>query len=180
MIFVEHQRIVIREKFKQYFTQPCNVRSSTVIASAVHWHRAGAAKRFQKLLNFLQFFDNCDSGYAISLKKDGFMKTKMLIATAIFSMACALVYADMPVGADLTGHVTLPEGKSAAATVLITYAQLKTNFESSISTRHPILPKRAQAGSNGNFKIAPLTIKFAHFKKCIYGSRCLSQWLSNL
>lgn len=91
------------------------------------------------------------------------MKTKGLIATTIFSLAYALVYADMPAGADLTGHVTLPEGKSAAATVLVTYAQLKTNFESSISTRSPILPKRTRTDGNGNFKIESLDTRWLYF-----------------
>lgn len=81
----------------------------------------------------------------------------------IFPLACALVYADVPVGADLTGHVTLPEGKSGAATVLVRYAQLKTNFESSVSTRNPILPKRARTDSNGNFKIESLDARWLYF-----------------
>ena len=91
------------------------------------------------------------------------MKTKMLIAATIFSLAWAWAYADMPVGADLTGHVTLPEGQSATATVLIRYAQLKTNFESSITTRHPLLPRRAQTDSSGNFKIESLDAKWLYF-----------------
>lgn len=91
------------------------------------------------------------------------MKIKTLIAVTIFSLACAWVYADMPVVADLTGHVTLPEGQSAIATVLVSYAQLKTNFESSISTRFPILPKRAQTDSNGNFTIESLDARWLYF-----------------
>ena len=91
------------------------------------------------------------------------MKTKMLIATTIFSLAYACVYADMPTGADLTGHVTLPGGKSAAATVLVRYAQLKTNFESSVFTRNPMLPKRAQTDSNGNFNIGSLDAKWLYY-----------------
>jgi len=81
----------------------------------------------------------------------------------IFSLAYAWVYADMPVVADSTGHVTLPEGKSATATVLVTYAQLKTNFESSISTRSPILPKCTQTDSSGNFKIESLDARWLYF-----------------
>jgi|GEM_PF-3801265 len=92
-----------------------------------------------------------------------FMKIKTLIAVAIFPLASVLVYADVPVGADLTGRVTLPEGKSAAATVLIRYAQLKTNFESSISTRYPILPKRSRTDGHGNFTIESLDAKWLYF-----------------
>jgi uncharacterized GH25 family protein len=91
------------------------------------------------------------------------VKIKTLIAVTVYSLACAWVYADMLVGVDLTGHVTLPEGKSATATVLVTYAQLKTNFESSISTRSPILPKRTQTDSNGNFKIESLDARWLYF-----------------
>jgi hypothetical protein len=91
------------------------------------------------------------------------MKTKTLIATTSFLFTCALVYADMPAGTDLTGHVTLPEGKSGAATILVTYAQLKTNFESSISTRSPILPKRTQTDGHGNFKIESLDARWLYF-----------------
>ena len=91
------------------------------------------------------------------------MKSKSLIAAMIFSLACALVYAEVPGEADLTGHVTLPAGKSGAATILVTYAQLKTNFESSISTRSPILPKRTQTDSHGNFKIESLDARWLYF-----------------
>jgi len=77
--------------------------------------------------------------------------------------ACALVYAEMPDGTDLTGHVTLPEGKSGAATILVTYAQLKTNFESSVSDRAPLLPRRAQTDSRGNFKIESLDARRLYF-----------------
>jgi hypothetical protein len=92
-----------------------------------------------------------------------FMKIKTLIAVAIFPLASVLVYADVPVGADLTGRVTLPEGKSGTATILVTYAQLKTNFEYSISTRSPILPKRTQTDSHGNFKIESLDARWLYF-----------------
>lgn len=85
------------------------------------------------------------------------------MAAMIFPLACALVYAEVPVGTDLTGHVTLPEGMSGAATILVTYAQLKTNFESSISTRNPILPKRTQTDSQGNFKIESLDARWLYF-----------------
>jgi hypothetical protein len=91
------------------------------------------------------------------------VKIKTLIAVTIFTLASALVYADVPVRADLMGHVTLPEGKSGVATVLVSYAQLKTNFESSISIRNPILPKRTQTDSNGNFKIASLDPRWLYF-----------------
>jgi hypothetical protein len=111
----------------------------------------------------LQFFDNCDSGYAIDLEKLGLMKIKTLSATTIFLLACVIVYADTPTGTDLTGHVTLPKGKSAAATVLVRYAQLKTNVESSISIRSPILPKRAQTDRNGNFKVESLDARWLYF-----------------
>ena len=91
------------------------------------------------------------------------MKIKTLVTVTIFSLAYAWVYADMPIGVDLTGHLTLPEGNSAAATVLVTYAQLKTNFESSISTRSPILPKRTQTDRHGNFKIESLDARWLYF-----------------
>lgn len=92
-----------------------------------------------------------------------FVKVETLIAVTIFPLVYALVYADMAAGADLTGHVTLPEGKSTAVTVLVRYAQLKTNFESSISTRYPILPKRTQTDSNGDFKIESLDARWLYF-----------------
>jgi hypothetical protein len=92
-----------------------------------------------------------------------FVKVKTLIAVAIFPLAYALVYADMPIGVDLTGHVTLPVGKSSAATVLVRFAQLKTNCESSVSTRYPILPKRTQTDSNGNFTIESLDARWLYF-----------------
>ena len=91
------------------------------------------------------------------------MNSKTLMATMIFPLACALVYAEVPGSADLIGHVTLPEGKSGAATILVTYAQLKTNFTSSISTRSPMLPKRAQTDRQGNFKIASLDARWLYF-----------------
>ena len=91
------------------------------------------------------------------------MKSKRLMAAMIFQLACALVYAEVPAGADLTGHVTLPEGMSGAATILVTYAELKTNFESSVSTRPPILPKRTQTDSQGNFKIESLDARWLYF-----------------
>jgi hypothetical protein len=91
------------------------------------------------------------------------MKIKTLIAVAIFPLASVLVYADVPVGADLTGRVTLSEGKSGTATILVTYAQLKTNFEYSISTRSPLLPKRTWTDSHGNFKIESLDARWLYF-----------------
>jgi hypothetical protein len=91
------------------------------------------------------------------------MKIKTLIAVTIFPLAYALVYADMPGETNLTGRVILPEGKSATATVLIRYAQLKTNFEPSISIRYPILPTRVQTDSRGNFKIESLDPKWLYF-----------------
>ena len=87
----------------------------------------------------------------------------MFIAAMIFPLVCALVYADTPTGANLTGHVTLPACIAGTATVLVTYAQQKTNFESSISTRSPILPKRTQTDSHGNFKIESLDARWLYF-----------------
>jgi len=85
------------------------------------------------------------------------------MAAMIFPLACGLVYAEVPAGADLTGHVTLPAGRSGAATILVTYAQLKTNFASSISTRSPLLPKRIQTDGQGNFKIESLDARWLYF-----------------
>jgi hypothetical protein len=87
----------------------------------------------------------------------------MFIAAMIFSLVCALVYADTPAGANLTGRVTFPAGIAGTATVLVTYAQQKTNFESSISTRYPLLPKRTQTDSQGNFKIESLDARWLYF-----------------
>ena len=91
------------------------------------------------------------------------MKGKSLVAVAFFSLPLAWAHADLPAGADLTGHVTLPEGQSAAATILIRYAQLKTNFESSISTRSPLLPIRARTDRLGNFTFGPLDARWLYF-----------------
>ncbi len=91
------------------------------------------------------------------------MKAKWIIAAIIFPLSCAVVYAAGPGEVDLTGHVTLPEGKSGGATVLVSHAKLKTNFESSVSTRYPILPKRTQTDRHGNFKIESLDARWLYF-----------------
>jgi hypothetical protein len=91
------------------------------------------------------------------------MKIKTLVAAMTFPLAGSLVYAAAPVGADLTGQVILPEGQSGAATVLVRCAQLKTNFESSVSIRNPILPTRTQTDSSGNFKIGSLDARWLYF-----------------
>ena len=91
------------------------------------------------------------------------MKSKWIIAAIVFSLAHAAVYAEVQVGTDLTGHVSLPEGISGAATILVTYAQLKTNFESPVSIRSPILPKRTQTDRHGNFKIESLDVRWLYF-----------------
>ena len=90
------------------------------------------------------------------------MKSKWIIAAIVFSLAHAAVYAEVQVGTDLTGHVSLPEGISGAATILVTYAQLKTNFESPVSIRSPILPKRTQTDRHGNFKIESLDARWLY------------------
>jgi hypothetical protein len=46
---------------------------------------------------------------------------------------------------------------------LVTYAQLKTNFTSSISIRSPLLPKRTQTDSQGHFKIESLDARRLYF-----------------
>lgn len=50
----------------------------------------------------------------------------------------------------------LPADKSIRATILISYARLKTNSEPSIADRYPILPVKAQTDRQGNFEIASL------------------------
>jgi len=83
---------------------------------------------------------------------------KISVAVVLLSMASVVPnsgFAATP-SADLTGHVMLPADKSIRATILISYARLKTNSEPSIADRYPILPVKAQTDRQGNFEIASL------------------------
>jgi uncharacterized GH25 family protein len=91
------------------------------------------------------------------------MKSRRLIAALILPLGYGLAYADVSIGTDLTGQVTLPDGNFGAATVLVSYAQLKTNYESSVSSRYPILPRRAQTDRQGNFKIESFDARWWYF-----------------
>ncbi len=91
------------------------------------------------------------------------MKSKWIIAAIVFSLAHAAIYAEVQVGTDLPGTCLCREAYSGAATILVTYAQLKTNFESSVSTRSPILPKSTQTDRHGNFKIESLDARWLYF-----------------
>jgi hypothetical protein len=91
------------------------------------------------------------------------MSSKFKQLIAVFLLAIAFlnpVYAIAPI--DLTGRIILPN-KSAKATILINYATLKSNFESSNSMRYPILPVHAQTDDQGNFTIGSLDPRWLYF-----------------
>jgi RNA polymerase sigma factor (sigma-70 family) len=69
---------------------------------------------------------------------------------------------DAIVPGELRGRITLPT-KSGKATILIIYATLKTNFESSVSMRYPLVPVHAHADSDGNFTIGGLDSRWLYF-----------------
>jgi len=85
---------------------------------------------------------------------------------AAFMLAFALVdflRAETPDAVDLIGHVLLPRGNPARAVVLISYAQLKTNLESSIYQRSPLLPRHVQTDNRGNFRMKSFDSRYLYF-----------------
>lgn len=91
------------------------------------------------------------------------MSSKLKQFIAVFLSTIAFLnaaYATTPI--DLTGRISLPN-KAARATILVTWATLKSNFVSSVSMRSPILPVRAQTDGRGNFTIQSLDPRWLYF-----------------
>jgi hypothetical protein len=88
-------------------------------------------------------------------------KLKQLVAICLLAFAFLNAgHAVAPV--DLTGRIILPN-RSGRATMLVTWATLKSNFVSSVSMRSPILPLRAQADDRGHFTIGALDPRWVYF-----------------
>lgn len=76
----------------------------------------------------------------------------------VLVLAATTSPAQTPARLDLVGHVIMPPGKSTPATVVALFANLKPCLPEPGASypSYPILPKRTQTDSQGNFKIESL------------------------
>jgi hypothetical protein len=97
----------------------------------------------------------------------------------IAALAALLLAVGTPVYAiDMSGRIILPN-QSVKALVLLSYAVLKTNIESSITLGYPLLPTRAQTDARGNFTIPSLNPQYL-YSGYIVAPECKPKWLNQI
>lgn len=103
------------------------------------------------------------------------MNAKIAGSVITFVAASSLAFAN-PV--DLTGRITLPN-QSVRATILICCPMLKSNFESSVTMRSPLLPAHAQTDEQGDFTFASVDSRGLYIGYAM-APGCQLKWLPQI
>jgi uncharacterized GH25 family protein len=81
---------------------------------------------------------------------------RILICVSLLAISALSNHAQTPTKLDLVGHVLSPQGKPAAAIVLIPFVQTQPASQEAYFGHFPKLPDRTYTDSEGNFRIASL------------------------